>query len=447
MNALAYMKSENFASYEMGTFTIDCGNMRMSNIGLPININDLPAFVHEWWHYIQDVSTLSGRNGFYCWMRDLALLTKETCSNVNQTIHIPLKSTNPFSKYVDGYQRLSSIYFGDFHVEQIENPIMTKDCVINKKNIKNIEYDQRTFAECTCYINNRELEFNIFALQEINAWYAQKLTENIFLNQDFSVKAEDLPSYPYSMGDVFFNYYKITTDIQTKFIITYLCLDTMQPVAIFVELLTLLKGKTIYFKEIQDRVKILNAYNIAEFKNAHPKKEAYNTMNTDYINWLNDKGHEPLHQALSWYINTIMCIDVKKQQEGISIFPESLTDYNNLLKMYKSFPISQIKCNNQLYHTSYNQVANQAVLSIWMLKRITKFLSIKSKKQLKENSKCPFYEFCTYKSVLNKEYDCAEFYLNILQGEKESKCPFGVVLGTVGLWQNHVEVDIDALED
>jgi hypothetical protein len=45
------MEADNKASYEASSFAVDASRVEFDEHGVPI-IEDFPAFVHEWWHYI-----------------------------------------------------------------------------------------------------------------------------------------------------------------------------------------------------------------------------------------------------------------------------------------------------------------------------------------------------------------------------------------------------------
>src|SRR5689334_12867303 len=64
---------DNYASYRPGTFTIDVSRFE---IGPRLfHPRDMPAFLHEYCHYIQDITTISSIFGFSLWMYDIVNLT------------------------------------------------------------------------------------------------------------------------------------------------------------------------------------------------------------------------------------------------------------------------------------------------------------------------------------------------------------------------------------
>ncbi len=61
------MNTHQFASYKSGAFSIDVSNFEFEDefVAKP----DIPAFVHEYCHYIQDITTISSIFGFSLWMK------------------------------------------------------------------------------------------------------------------------------------------------------------------------------------------------------------------------------------------------------------------------------------------------------------------------------------------------------------------------------------------
>lgn len=49
---------KNIASYEASSFAVNASNLQFDSNGMVVK-EDFPAFVHEWLHYIQDVTTIT----------------------------------------------------------------------------------------------------------------------------------------------------------------------------------------------------------------------------------------------------------------------------------------------------------------------------------------------------------------------------------------------------
>lgn len=84
------MEDSDYTSYEPLAFTVTLGKLEFNPMTGFVVQSDFSAFIHEWRHYIQDISTITGQNGFYLWLRDMARISKITCSKVGEEIHVLL---------------------------------------------------------------------------------------------------------------------------------------------------------------------------------------------------------------------------------------------------------------------------------------------------------------------------------------------------------------------
>ena len=138
-----------------------------------MKVEDFPAFVHEWWHYIQDISTITGQNGFYLWLRDIIRMTSITCSGEGKTIEIPMP-TDKYEEVYNKYRRLYNIFCGLKEDVYIKNAAIVGEPTIEPNGIK-IDGEERTFAKCEIPMNDDTHYFGLIALQELNAFYTQNL--------------------------------------------------------------------------------------------------------------------------------------------------------------------------------------------------------------------------------------------------------------------------------
>ena len=107
-------ESDNIASYKPGVFTLDIDKLNFNLGDVKVAQEDYPAFIHEWCHYLQDITTISSHNAFYLWLRDIVCLTKITCSTIGSKISLPLRPTD-YGGYVDKHQKLANFYNGEIH--------------------------------------------------------------------------------------------------------------------------------------------------------------------------------------------------------------------------------------------------------------------------------------------------------------------------------------------
>ncbi len=448
------MDKENFASYEPSSFAINATNLEFDQNGMIVK-EDFPALIHEWWHYIQDISTITGQNGFYLWLRDIVRMTQVTCCGNNKKITIPL-SRDAFDEVYSKYRRLYNIFCGEKTEKDFEHPKITKEPTVIPNGIS-FDGEQHTFAKCGIEVNNENYYFGLIALQEINAFYAQKIAEEYVPNVTFNTPTDKLPYFPYKMGDLLFDYYKISCDLRTRFIITTRVLDSLQAPAVFLYLLKKLEGKSLQYPK--DKIFILKAVDEVSSKHSYPNSCAINEWWKDYNNWLRDNSHVMLRESLSWYLTTIGLADRAKSDLGADFFEGFLSDsLPSLQKLYGLFPTPIIKKGEELYGQSIvgnNDLTNSAkhdfdnAMVIWSHRRIYDLLSATSVDSINKNSCCPMYNEgdCMYMSKYSsdKKYDCKTAPWMVIKGEKQALCPYSVAAHSMGLWQNDLDIDMSSL--
>ncbi len=429
-----------YSSYEPGGFAVDIERLKYDIEKCQVVKEDFPAFIHEWCHYLQDITTISAQNGFYLWLRDLVCLTKITCSTFGEKIEIPLKPED-YGGYVNKYQRLYRKYCERVKEERIECPKITKPYEIDVCTTKEFTEDERVYARCRCFINNKEFILSLVALQEINAYYAQKIAEELVPDVAFTVNADDMDTYPYLLGEILFDEYNVNCDMRMRFCITYMCLDTLQPPIIFLKTLEILKGQTLDYENSDDILRVAKIINDILPIHSHTNEEAYGEIFKDYDQWLKDGSHQCLVTALKWYVDKIKrAIDTQKA--GRQIFPVMLCENMASLELLvRNYPVPLFKKDGIVTPDKCaNEEESLAALTFWMLKKVCALLACQKKEHLANYTTCPTYKHCPFKEAVDKEYLCKTAFWDVIQGEKKTKCPFGIVLHTMGLWQNELVV-------
>lgn len=430
----------NYSSYEPGGFAVDIEHLRYDVSTAQVVPEDFPAFIHEWCHYLQEVTTISAQNGFYMWLRDLVCLTKITCSTVGAKIEIPF-SPEDYGGYVNKYQRLYRRYCERVQEENIENPKITAPYKVEVYETDEFTEDERVYARCLCYVNNKEYVLSLIALQEINAFYSQKMAEDLVPNVEFSVKADSLDTYPYHLGDILFDKYEVKCDSRMRFCITFMCLETLQPPIIFLKVLEKLQGQMLDYQNTEDILKVSNAIKELQTVYAHSNEDAYNEIFKDLDKWVNEPGHECLSSAIKWYVQKIRKA-ININIAGSQIFPVMVCEtLDTLEQVVSNYPIPLFKRDGIVTpDAKADQTESLAALTFWMLKKVCALLVCQTAEDLNEYTECPFYKHCQYKDDAGKEYECKTSFWTIIQGEKKTKCPFGCALHTMGLWQNELVV-------
>ena len=166
---------DNYTSYEPLAFTVTVDNLEFDNDTGFVVQSDFAALIHEWWHYVQDVSTVTGQNGVYMWLRDMARISKITCAKVGEEIHIPL-AKDEYGEPMSKFRKLYMLFCGEKEESRIDNAAVTSDPDIKVFSL-GLDGETRTLPDCRLNINGREFLFRLIALQELNCFYAQKIAE------------------------------------------------------------------------------------------------------------------------------------------------------------------------------------------------------------------------------------------------------------------------------
>lgn len=444
---------ENLASYEASSFTVDASKLRFDENGKVV-LADFPAFVHEWWHYVQDITTVTGQNGFYLWMRDIVRMINITCSGENKTIQVPLPRDQYGEEY-NKYRRFYNDFCGDgSDNERIKGASIDEDPDITPKSFP-IDGENRTLAKCEIKVSGRTKYFGLIALQELNAFYAQKIAESYFPDASFTVAADSLPEFPYKVGDLLFDYYHIDCDLRTRFILSSLVLNTLQAPAVFLYLLEALKGRKIEY--FNDKEEVTRLFEQICKKHSYPNETAYHEWGKDYSNWLNDESHKMLRESLSWYLSVVGLAERCREEYGFDTIPVALSQGHQFMCIvYSCFPVPLIKIGEEIMSQDIDgskplSIATkhdfENALTIWSHRRIYDLLRSTKRKDFQDLSSCPIYRNgnCQYLKNYDtdKRYDCMTAPWMVVRGEKQAKCPYAVAAHSMGLWQNELEINVE----
>lgn len=440
------MENKDYTSYEPLTFTVTVDNLEFDKKTGFVVQSDFAALIHEWWHYVQDISTVTGQNGVYMWLRDMARISKVTCAKVGEEIHIPL-SKDEYGEPMSKYRKLYMLFCGEKEECRIENAAITAEPDINVFSL-GLDGETRTLPDCRLSINEKKYLFRLIALQELNCFYAQKIAEGLVQDTP-KVPADSLPEFPYKVGDLLFQYYGIECDDKVKFLISYLSLDSIQAPAVFLKVLESFKGEKLNYdadiKRIEKQVDMVAA------TYACPNDDIYKEWMKDYNNWMFDKGRLYLAKSIEWFVAKIRQCDAFRYYEGKSFFIRVFcSNISSLNQLYLCFPVPIFKKNGALLGSSMignnNTIdfrnEHEQALILRYHKRLFDLISIKNGKEAVNKAECDIYNDCPYRQKVNKDYDCKTAVWEVVQGETMAQCPYAIALHTMGLWQNKLVVDM-----
>lgn len=440
------MENNNYTSYEPLAFTVTVDNLEFDKKTGFVVQSDFAALIHEWWHYVQDISTVTGQNGVYMWLRDMARISKITCAKVGEEIHIPL-AKDEYGEPMSKFRKLYMLFCGEKEEYRIKQAAITEKPEIKVFSL-GLDGETRTLPDCRLSINGKEYLFRLIALQELNCFYAQKVAEG-YVKDVPKVPADSLPEFPYKVGDLLFDYYGIKCDDKVKFLISYLSLDSIQAPAIFLKVLESFKDETLAFdldiERIEQRVGSIAA------TYSWSNDDIYNEWMKDYSNWMFDKGRQYLAKSIEWFVAKIRQCDAFRVCQGKSFFIRVFCgNIKSLNKLYLCFPVPIFKRNGVLLGSSMignNKTIDfgyehEQALILRYHKRLFDLICINDAKEAIDKAECDIFSNCPYRQKVNRDYDCKTSVWEVVQGETKAQCPYAIALHTMGLWQNKLVVDI-----
>lgn len=449
------MPLHNFVSYQPGTFATDVSNLETGD--MLFKDKDMPAFIHEYCHYIQDITTISSIFGFSLWMRDVVSLTRIFSVGVDQTISIPLSRDN-YGETINKFRKYYNMYCGDpnqvYHIDYSLNPKINIQRTITEIDL---DGEKRLLAVNEIELQGRtgKLHFGLIVLQEIQAYYAQILAEQKFTGTEFSVYANNLPSFPYKFGDFLFDHYRINIDLETKFLLIDMCLDTMQAPTVFLEVLKKLQGQTIVNSPLGSVVsKIVAEISI---EHSYPTEEVLQNILPDLKIWANQRGREHLKKALSWYIDQIEFVYENKAKHSSIFFSEAFCkDWQNFARLFRELPPPVMLNSGSLMRNFSNNsikelyeieeaiyVLNfEASTTIWSHRILYDLLCAEDLQQINLRCHCPLYNGCDKRPLIGDDYTCKNAPWEIIKNPQKIICQYGMAAHSFGLWQNTLDISI-----
>jgi len=446
------MEKHNFAAYKSGTFSIDISNLEIDDKFF--KPKDMPAFMHEYCHYIQDITTISSIFGFSLWLRDVVALTQVFSEGEGKTIAIPLER-DKYGETINKHRKFYSLYCGNpndvFEIEYSKTRFL-------KRHFKSqdIDLDGNT---CKIGINEIELKsypdklfFGLIVLQEIQAFYAQQLSEEKLKNVEFSINSKDLPSYPYKFGDFLFEEFNIQIDLATKYVLIDLCLDTVQATSVFFEVLEKLKGQTVSLWG-ENKTNLISIVEECRKLCSHSNSVAFEHILPDLEMWSKGPGRKYLTGAIEWYLNQLkLTIELKKITSKTFFSLPFAMSWENFTVFYVLYA-PPIFINDGIFYRSFSKneqwqenefIKNfEAASTIWSHRVLYDLLCSENLEQINKNCKCPLYDGCSVRSEIGEDYICNTAPWEIIKGKKKAECQYGMAAHSFGLWQNNLEIKIN----
>lgn len=447
------MEEHNFAAYKSGTFSIDISNLELGEKFF--KPKDMPAFMHEYCHYIQDITTISSIFGFSLWLRDVVALTQIFSEGEGKTITIPLER-DEYEETINKHRKFYNLYCGDpndvFEIDYSKTKFL-KRCFKSQ----DIDLDGNTYK---IGINEVELKnrpsklfFGLIVLQEIQAFYAQQLSEEKLKDVEFSIYSKDLPSYPYKFGDFLFEEFNIQMDLATKYVLIDLCLDTVQATSVFFEVLEKLKGQTVTFWG-ENKAVLVSIVEECRKLCSHSNEDALEHILPDLEVWSKGPGRKYLSEAIEWYLKQLnIIIGIKQKIPAPTFFSLPFAmEWQKFADFYKLYAPPVFFKNGVMHRTVSVETEWQdkefvknfeAASTIWSHRVLYDLLCSENIEQINKNCKCPLYDGCSVRSEIGEDYICKTTPWEIIKGKKKAQCQYGMAAHSFGLWQNELKIEIN----
>ena len=127
-------------------------------------------------------------------------------------------------------------------------------------------------------------------------------------------------------------------------------------------------------------------------------------------------------------------MDNKNFQMFLNCFPPPIVV--NDKKFYRYYD-KQNPEQDKVYDEKFDAAA-----TIWMHWVLYDLLTSKSFEEIQERCRCPIFDYCKYRELINNDYNCTRTpWLNIKENQ-ESICPYGMATHSFGLFQNNLDINV-----
>jgi hypothetical protein len=253
--------TDAFMSYKPSSFIISYKKVDFSQVGTfdLVTKKELIGYFHEYIHFMQDISSFTGLLTFLSRLNNSVTLTEITCKT-SGIINFPISPN--LLKGIDIYENLLAKIEGNY--QEYNSPLIPVGfpTILHDEILGNHTY------ELLWQTTAGTIKIGIHALQEAQAYYAQKALETKMQTEVW----KDLPVFPYKWLDALLEQYEITASPVELFLFIDLVLDTLYPQLILKKALEDLRGKNLITMCISSLIKSVYTARDQEYNH----KYAYN---------------------------------------------------------------------------------------------------------------------------------------------------------------------------
>lgn len=345
---------------------------------------DLSTFIHEYIHFLQDISSYSLLNNAYVYSEYMHAAATYIYKLPHGEFDIPLKIPRNYGN-VDLNKFVNSTCMGDFSDRE---SIFAKEVVFHDSlvpfhndivNILHIPYLR--------LIGGEELKFGTCAIMESMAFLIErKITKGSTTPYDYPYQAASIV--------VYLEYPEFGEDELNVIALCDMSLQYANPGKIFVE--TLRDMKRIGYiptkaEDIYDHMYKLPVEQMGESTSFEIGLARMGMMVQDRLNlYLNDVRFKPFHDTIRNYIGTGIGQRLSNPHFMIDLVRDGYALYNNTLRLLMNklgSPVICDSCNNYFQMPSVGHSANENLQFFLGVEQVYKCLN-------EGSTICELYDFC-----------------------------------------------------
>lgn len=439
-----------YPSYSSCTFSVHTERL-LDSEGF-ISLDYLPAFMHEFMHYLQEVSHLSSIAGYCSFLGDVCKISEYYTNPRADKIKIPIPSEIVASLNIHNRRswliREGSTERTPFTWEKID------------WRIDNVQYCGKELS-CVVVKNKRGEEFKLglYALNELHSIYAQKCIEETIKDQNPEIQFRyNQELWGELVGEEIFGLFPVNLSNQQRFCILDFCLDTLHPsetlFTFFDRARFMATNQDFQIEEIMKTIRhISSTESIA-------KHDFFNKIEISLLELASMfcmNSLDSLSKSITWYIKIIHTLKMVRDAEP-AILIKALFDQKLLKSLLQKFPppilILKKEDGEEIVQVGKDQIHDinfQSAISLNSLFHMYKVLTSNSLGNFNKLAKCLFFPQndssmgpCrVIKDDPDLEYSCSKSHWDTVNNiSKKGKCCLMTeAYQSIGLLQCNFEIN------
>jgi hypothetical protein len=372
-----------------------------------LNLLNNPAYIHEYIHFIQDVTTIQGLTTIDVFNEDMRVVIQNIYNQKDKSFNVPIKHIIDREE-VNSYSNFINLLNGD-------DVSISDICEI--KNIEHLKtvMDKYSPVDDLCIKvmdksgNVHDISFGAFAIKESMAY---------IMEQNLSPSWEKSPDFPYNFAFRLTEhiYPEFTKDILNILALCDISLQFLNSGEVFYDILTKLKSENILPQKPEDIYDLIYPLQIDKSSKTLEENitEAFNCSKKKLLSYFNDKIY--FKNIRSWIEYTLSMALRKRLDDRyflLKLARGGIASNNNIFKDLHFFLGTPVISN--LLGGSISVINEQEIDLKW-------FIAMSQIRSLFEFGiyKCSLYVICKKEEKFIDENCLKSPWMRC--GEKEKKC-------------------------